>query len=416
MAAGAATPSDVATHRHRLAQLDVLAIAAGLWFLAKLLRYAFPPLFDPFQAIYGVSNAALGLAFTGFMLCYAAMQFPSGLLGDRFGPVRVMVGGAVVAAAGAIGLIVEAGFALLVVGMLVIGLGTGLHKTVSVTLLARVYPSRTGRALGIHETVGTAAGVVAPVGAIAFLGWTGWRSFFLVGGALALGFAAMAVVRIPPRLAAHGSTPATERADPPLRSYLGLFRHPRFALFVLVTILFAFAFNGVIAFLPLFLTDVASLPVETAGLMYSLLFAATVVQLVTGELSDRMGRLRVMGACLIGALGGLVVLLVGGGLLVLVLAVAAFGLGSHGYRPVRDAYMTTIVPADAVGGGIGLVRTLLMTAGALAPGAVGILADLAGFRAAFALLAVVLALGGVAVALLVVLPETAAPATDRPSA
>ena len=38
------------------------------------------------------------------------------------------------------------------------------------------------------------------------------------------------------------------------------------------------------------------------------------------------------------------------------------------------------------GGGLGVVRTLLMGAGALAPSAVGIIADAVGFRPAFALL------------------------------
>ncbi|MFC6754325.1 MFS transporter, partial [Halorubrum tibetense] len=67
--------------------------------------------------------------------------------------------------------------------------------------------------------------------------------------------------------------------------------------------------------------------------------------------------------------------------------VAAFGLGSHGFQPVRSAYLMEVLPDRIAGGGLGVVRTLLMGAGALAPGVVGISADLVGFGPAFGLLA-----------------------------
>lgn len=247
----------------------------GLWFLAKFLRYAFPPLFEPPQGFYGISNGALGLAFTGFMMCYAAMQFPSGVLGDRIGGLRVMAAGGMLAGIAAITLIVEAGFALLVLGMLLIGAGTGLHKTVSVTLLARSYPSHTGRAFGIHETFGAAAGIAAPIAAIGFLAWRGWRTLFLVAGIVALCLAAMAAIRIPRRLDRLDAV-RSSRPNPSLRRYLDMFRDRQFTLFVLITVLFAFAYNGVVAFLPLYLVDVGRLPVATAGLLYSVLFVASV--------------------------------------------------------------------------------------------------------------------------------------------
>lgn len=381
----AADSSDVGTVRSRLGAADVLILASGLWFLAKLLRYAFPPLFEPLQAVYPVSTTELGLAFTGFMLCYAAMQFPAGVLGDRIGHVQVMVTGALVAAVAAIALYVEAGFALLVVAMLVIGAGTGLHKTVSVTLLAIVYPSRTGRAIGIHDTVGTAAGVIAPLAAIGVLERAGWRPFFVFVGLLGLVVAGLAAIRIPRRLEARSPSSSTDK-QPSLRGYLGYLARPSFAIFTLVTILVAFTYNGVIAFLPLYLAHVVDLSVGTAGLLYSVLFAATVVQLVTGELSDRIGRAGVLAGCVALGFTGLLGVLLLDHVIVVGLAVLVFGIGSHGFRPVRDAFVMQLLPDGARGGGLGIVRTLLMAAGALAPAAVGVVADTVGFRSAFGML------------------------------
>jgi len=63
--------------------------------------------------------------------------------------------------------------------MLVIGAGTGAHKTVAVRLLARVYPARTGRALDVLDTVGALSGVVAPVAVVGSLSETaGFRAAF----------------------------------------------------------------------------------------------------------------------------------------------------------------------------------------------------------------------------------------------
>lgn len=128
----------------RITHYDVLLLAATIWFLGKFLRYAFPPLFDSFQMSYGVSNAVLGASYTGFMLVYAAMQFPSGVLADRFGSVIVVTTGALVAGVAALILVVDSPFLVLVVAMLIMGAGTGAHKTVAVRLLSRAYPARTG--------------------------------------------------------------------------------------------------------------------------------------------------------------------------------------------------------------------------------------------------------------------------------
>ena len=82
----------------RLRKYDALALTAGIWFLGKFLRYAFPPLFGPLQETYVVSNTAIGTAYGALMIAYAGMQFPSGALSDYLGPVRVITVGGVIAA------------------------------------------------------------------------------------------------------------------------------------------------------------------------------------------------------------------------------------------------------------------------------------------------------------------------------
>lgn len=395
------------------AGFDVLLLTSGIWFLAKFLRYAFPPLFPELRALYGVSNGVLGAAFTAMMLVYAVLQFPAGVVADRVGAVRVVTAGVAVAGAAALVLAVPAPLAVLVAGMVLVGVGTGVHKTVAVDLLATLYPSRRGRALGVHDTFGAFGGVVAPAVVVAAAADPGWHALFLGGGVLGLALAAAFWLRAPDDAAEDASEDDEQRAGeasddtaadgtPGLAAYRALLADRRFGVFLLVTVGFSFAYNGVVAFLPLYLTDAAGLDGTAASLLYSALFAVSLVQLTTGELSDRFSPLAVVGATLALATAGLFGLLaVARSPLALGATVVAFGLGSHGFRPVRGVYLVDVVPDSLAGGGLGVARTILMGAGAVAPAVVGFVSERAGFRAAFGVLFASLALAAVLVGWLI---------------
>ncbi len=394
---------------------DLLVLTAGIWFLGKFLRYAFPPLFETLQGIYGVSNTVVGLAYTGLMGAYALTQFPSGVIADHIGSVRVLVWGVLITAVGGGLIAIDVGFGVIAGAMIIIGIGTGVHKTVAVGLLARAYPAQTGRVLGAFDTAGTYGGVVAPLAVTAVLAMpmlavpvpgAPWRSVFVYGAVLGLVFGGGLVLRQVPT-----QEPETHQSQSPqsVGSYLRVFTDRRFSIFVIVTLLFGFAYNGLVAFLPLYLSNTAGLSTATAGVLYAVVFAVGAVQLVSGAVSDRFGRLPVIAGTLIIAtlgLGGLVVVdtigAIGAGIFII-----AIGIGTHGFRPVRGAYLTEVLPETLAGGGLGAVRTLLMGAGAVAPGVIGVVADRAGFRWAFLLLTVLLA-GAAVVAVGLLLTERSA--------
>ncbi len=382
-------------------------LAALLWLFGKFLRYSFPPLFELLAVSYDVSTTQLGWAFTGFMLAYAAMQFPSGVVADRIGTVRVIVAGALVSSATALSLGFETPFPVLVAAMVVLGAGTGVHKTVAVRLLSRTYPSRTGRVLGVFDTFGTFGGVLAPVAVIlaaslpAAQADSGWRTLLVLTGFVGIVLTLAFLWRVPQRLQnaeADGSAHTVRRTQthdtvangPDWGDYISLVRNRRFSTFILLTICFSFTYNGVVSFLPLYLTREAGLTAGTAGALYSALFVASLVQLGSGELSDRVGTLPVIVSALcLGTVALTTFVFATGraGPVVLGIAVVSLGVGAHGFRPVRGAYLMETVPDTIAAGGFGLVRTLLMAAGAVAPGVIGTLADTAGFRPAFWVLA-----------------------------
>jgi MFS family permease len=400
----------------RVRRADTLILTSLLWFMALFLRYVLPPLFGQFQVEYDVSRSELGLAYSALMIAYSTLQFPAGWLADRVGMVNVIVGGAVVFGVAALLISASVTWLGLVAGFVLVGIGTGGHKTVSLPLLSRRYPGSTGRTLGLMDMVGQFGGVAAPavVVVIGILGF-GWRVPFLLSAGLIFLLAGVFFGQDYWGLWRDQSTESTDVATGDTQgseqtagnstetaenstetaeageeggrdSYFMLFADRRFTLFVLITVLVAFCWNGATAFMPLFLTDSTGLSSNLANTLYGFLFAASLAQPVLGELSDRVGQLRVMTGAVVGSSLALGALLVVVSPVVVGACILALGVGMHGYRPVRDAYLAKLVPDAVAGGTFGVVRTIMVVAGSVSPFIVGLLTDIASFTVAFAVL------------------------------
>ena len=378
---------------------DLVIVVSLLWFMVQFLRFVFPPLFETFQSTFAVTNTETGILFTAMMLAYSAVQFPSGVLGDRYGRPLVILVGASVFTMAALLVAASPSFLVVMLGAILIGLGTGPHKAVAIPLLSHKYEDRTGRALGTMDTIGQFGGMVAPLVVVGVLSVFVWQGVFVVGAVVAMALAVTfyVVVRGDTELRVNGSVSpsVTDDDEDSATSYLSVFSDRSLLVFVVVTMLFTFAWNGLSSFFPLFLATEKGLSSGMAGILYSLLFVASVSQAVTGDLSDRMGRLRVsvvLFAFMSIGLAGLIAL---ESLAALVLITAVVGVGFHGFRPVRDSYLMDVIP-DSVGGGtLGVIRTGMTAVGALAPAVTGYLSDTVGFVVAFLVLGAAAAIAGV---------------------
>jgi MFS family permease len=411
----------VPPRRAAIARFDALGLAAGLWFLTLFVRYVFPPLFPAFRDAHGLSPAALGLLFSLLMGSYAATQLPAGLLSDRRGRVLVIAGGALLAAVGALLVALWRSPTGLATGMVLIGVGSGVHKTVAIPLLATIYRRTPGRTLGLMDAAGQAGGLAAP--AVAVVAGPRWPVIFVASAAIGVLLAVGVHRSVPQRLAqavpASGPESAGDRTGPDgsgptdsagLRAALAPLRDPRLAAFVGVTGLVAIGWNGLSAFLPLYLVDVRGASTGTAGLVYGGLFAIGLLQPLAGSAGDRLGHLVAgLGGAALAAVGIAAVVLLPAGLVPGGVLLA--GAGLHGFRPVRDAWLVDRLPSSAAGGSLGAVRTITMGAGAAAPGAVGALVAAAGYPAGLGALAGALVLAALVLVVLLVTGD----ATDIPA-
>jgi MFS family permease len=374
----------------------LIILVSLIWFMVQFVRYVFPPLFETLQATYGVSNTQTGLLFTLLMLGYSTTQLPAGVLGDRFGEPRVILGGVGIFATAAVGAFLAPTFTLLTLTATVIGIGTGVHKTVAIPYLSKEYPQRTGLALGVMDTIGQLGGIVAPVIVVVLLASLfHWSVVFVLIAIVSLGlgllfFISASSVTVRPEQG-HAADDGDE--DPGLHAYLSIFADRKLVLFLIVTTLFTFVWNGIASFFPLFLTAQKGLSSDLAGLAYSLLFAASLSQLATGDISDRFGRLRVSLLLFVLMIIGLSLIVVVQALVPILVFTVVMGIGLHGFRPVRDSYLMDLIPSSVGGGTLGIVRTVMTVIGALSPVIVGYLSDTVGFTAAFIVLIAVLICG-----------------------
>jgi len=114
----------------------VLGVCTLAFFATMAARLVISPVVPLIGADFAVSNGALGLALTGMWFAYAASQFPSGLLADRYGERRIILV-AVVGTAGASALLAVAPtYGIFLLGAVVLGGVAGLHFSVATGVLA----------------------------------------------------------------------------------------------------------------------------------------------------------------------------------------------------------------------------------------------------------------------------------------
>jgi sugar phosphate permease len=333
------------------------------------------------------------------MATYALMQFPSGVLADRFEHQYIITAGTIVFSLAAVLIVASSSFIVVLLAVTLVGLGTGSYKTVAIRILSDVYPTRSGQAIGFIDTVGQFAGVIAPTVIVVLLSRAlDWKLAFVVTAV-----AGFTLVVLNNRyVGVHADTLHASSSDSPVNSegsissqsisYLSPFLNREFSMFVGACVLYTFSWSGLTAFLPLYLISQKAFPPNLANLVYGSLFVMTVSQLLSGYLSDRIGSLPIMTILFLVAVVAMALLLLTMTTAVIVTSVFVLGAAIHGIRPVRSSHLVSIIPETVGGGTLGFVRTLMASFGAVAPAIIGILADRRGLQSAFVTLVLAFAI------------------------
>ncbi|MWV65787.1 MFS transporter [Halorubrum sp. JWXQ-INN 858] len=376
-------------YAHTALALCTLAFTATM-----VARLAISPLVPAITATFETTNATVGLALSGMWAAYALAQFPSGVLGDRYGERTVILTAVAATAVATLFIAVSPSILAFMAFTVVLGAGAGLHYTVATTFLAKQFDD-IGRAIGVHIAGGPLAGLIAPPLAAVIGARYGWRVGVLLGTAVAVPALVLFAWRIRPTEPTRPDQPVGERFA--VGPVVELLSRPPILYTTALATAGAFTWQATASFLPTFLEVGGGFSTALSALLFSLYFLVHgTTQPATGALSDRIDRdtaaMVTMAAGVVGY--GLLVVATreGLGLAPVVVALLLVGLAMSWGAPLQSRFMD-LLSEEERGAGFGLVRTVYMVIGASGSAVVGGVSDVAGWTVAFGLLAGVMALG-----------------------
>ncbi|WP_132059241.1 MFS transporter [Halorussus amylolyticus] len=368
----------------------VLALATVAFFATMAARIAISPVVPRITESFEVTTGTVGIALTGMWAAYALAQFPSGVLGDRFGERRVILTAVGLTAVASLLLAVSPSYPTFALFAVALGAGAGLHYSVATTFISKHFDD-IGRVIGVHVAGGPLAGLLVPVAAAAVATRYGWRPALLLGAVVAAPTFVAFSLRVRPTEPERPDQRMRERFA--LGPLVRLLSRPEIVYTTVLAVAGAFTWQATASFLPTFLAEHHGLRATTASGLFSLYFVVHgSTQPVMGWLSDRFDR--DAAASLSMGLGvlGYGALAWGSGLSTFVAGVCLAGVAMSWGAPLQSRFIDKL-SAEERGAGFGLVRTVYMLLGATGSVVVGVLADTAGWTVGFGLLAGVMAVG-----------------------
>ncbi|GAA4233564.1 hypothetical protein GCM10022254_36290 [Actinomadura meridiana] len=265
----------------------LLTLATGVLLLWATMMSVFPALPDIAPAI-GVSAGTLGLVFAGSAVLMTALSVPAGVLSDRYGRRPLVLSGLAVSTVGLV-LTAAAGHSagVFVGGWIVFGFGRGLFLSPAFTVPADLFPPQLrGRAIGVLAGAIGIGSVVGYVGGGVLLAAGSWRTILVVDAVLIATATALTTALLRESIRERLQTRLTVATV----QTFGWFRH-RVVLLSGVVAGAAFAVGVAATFLvPFSLTALDASPFLLAAVFVPYEVVASVGTVVTGRVSDAVGR------------------------------------------------------------------------------------------------------------------------------
>lgn len=291
-----------------------LIILSALNLLDYLDRYLIASMGSLVKAEMGLSDRAFGFLGTAFFLVYFLSSPIFGYLGDRFGRIRLMAGGAVLWSLATSLNYWVVSYPSLVLARGLVGVGEASFGTLAPAYLADILPfHRRSRALGwFYLAIPVGSALAYLIGGLVGSKW-GWRPAFLLAGFPGMLLAAL-VLRLPAVGGSGIEGPASEdKARPLPRRHLtslwtgvrDLWRLPSLRRVTLGYGMVTFTLGGLAFWMPRYLETAKGLEMAQANF---LLFGTVTVAgglgiLAGGFLADRLLAYTLKAPLLVSGLG-----------------------------------------------------------------------------------------------------------------
>jgi len=145
----------------------------------------------------GGGAADLQWVINAYLLPLSALLLLGGAAGDRYGRVRLLVGGTILFAGASAACALAPGLPLLLAARAVQGIGAAILMPNSLAILGASFTGEArGRAIGIWASVGAVLAAIGPVIGGWLIDVVGWRAIFLINLPLAAGAILLALLTV----------------------------------------------------------------------------------------------------------------------------------------------------------------------------------------------------------------------------
>ena len=177
-------------------------LGATAFVLAFFHRLAPAAIAGELHQSFATSGTTLGVLAAAYFYVYFAMQVPSGVLADTWGPRRLFTAGALVAGAGSILFGLAETLSVAIAGRVLVGLGVSVAFVSVLKLNAAWFSERQfATVTGLLMFIGNMGGFLSAAPLAWLVGVTSWRNVFVGTGILSLLLAGLtwALLRDSPR-------------------------------------------------------------------------------------------------------------------------------------------------------------------------------------------------------------------------
>ena len=324
---------------------------------------------------FGLSLAQVGVLKAAYSGAMALFQIPAGLLVERYGERALLAAGTAITGIGYLLLGLSHGFALLLVLLFVIGMGSGVQHPLSSTLVARAWEDGPRRAaLGIYNFTGDIGKMVLPASIALIAGAVGWRTGTLAFGIIGAVFALVLFVTLHRLEMGASRAGKIAGAEKTVQRGWGIKDRRGFRALSAINVFDTIVIYGFLTFLPFLLIDKGA-GVETIGLAMALVFSGGAAgKFACGVLAERFGIIRTAALTLVIKGAGIIVVIYMP-LTAILVVLPVIGGALNGTSSVLYASVAEFVESDRHSRAFGLFYTLGIGAGAVAPPVFGLVSD-----------------------------------------
>jgi MFS family permease len=341
-------------------------------------RQAISPLLPEMIQDLAISPSQAGFALTLMMGIYSISQYPGGQASDQLSRTTVLVLGLSITIGGFTILSGVSTYGILLLGVALIGIGSGVFFSPSRAFLSDIFVERRGQIFGLHTAAGQMGGMLAAGSAAIVLSFAVWRVVFVLPAVLLV-----SVVFLLHRWSRENYV--FSRVSFQVRGTSSrIFKSTRTRWLIVGYVFFGFTIQAYLGFLPTLLQVEKEFTPLYASVGYALVYAIGVVSAATaGRISDWMPRPKVViGALLIAAIG-LGLILIPQSRLIVIFGIGVASVGIWAFVPSMQSYLMDIVSNDNLGSDFGMMKGIYTGLGSLGPTYVGVVAEATNYIIAF---------------------------------